>query len=291
VSVPGPVRWNGYLQREGRLRVSAAGVIVDCDEAAANALRARPAELRGMPAARAFAALGRRGVAWWNTVSADRWPTAGLSELPGMLEITETGLDGAFRSTVFTVIAGRPGRRESLSIGVRATGLDPADEVDLLRAELRSLRGLDLPAGQVTLVVDGDPVVSRVLAPTHKSAGWEPWRLVGLPVLAAVHPDDRPSALKSLVECLAAPGAPAWSRETAARLAELVEPDRIARLGGGRFVIVGPYGGPPRRLKALARSMLRATALPVAYLTHQIPVVVGTATGGADGLAGHSTPS
>ena len=398
MSVLGPAPWNGDPHLEGRLRISSSGVILDCDEGAAAALRAHPAQLRGTEGARAFALLGRKALSWWNTLTSDRVLHPGLSALPELLELTSDGLDGTHRSLTFAVVGGRPGRGESLSIAIAAMPLGAEDEVRLARTALRSLRKLETGTAQATLVVDGDLVVSRVLSPTARGAGWELWRTVGRPVLAAVHPDDRPSALKALVSCLGSPGGsslvsvrvrpmggvstrvevllrnemhdpdlgaivcevvetarhtlvrgrsdeaghrdwltglstrigleatvgpagdPAGDpflqetaavileiigleqmnqdlgydagdavvRETAARLASLVEPDRIARLGSGRFVIVGPYGGPPRRLKALARRVLRATALPVAYLTHQIPVevIVGTATGGADGLAG-----
>ena len=326
---------------------------------------------------------GRSAVDWQQRVADPDAPR------PVGLEVYAVQADGRIAASAFRAVQDGAQPERGTVISVRTTDLPMSTELSRLRSELTARRKLGMPGTVTTLLLDSDLVVCRILAAGSDSA-LEPWRLVGRPVIRAVHPQDRSRARDAMVRAWSAPGTvvsvsvrtqssmipsvidrvdlllraepddpylhglvchvvastarraagagadvsvrdpltglSTWAGlrmeedgdvagaaviidivgldqlnedlgyeagdavvlATAERLGTLVDPRRIARLGGGRFVIVGPYGGSPRRLQALARRVLRTTALPVGYLTHHIPVevVIGTAAADTDGLNG-----
>jgi len=376
----------------GQIEIDVEGLVVDWDEVAA-AIFGQPTEAAiGLPIAKVLAEHGREAAAWGRRLLASGQPSAPLT-------LTHEHPDGGIRTTTLTTA--RRHRSGSTTIALIADAEQPAteeDETAALRAANRLRRKAQRQLREVTLLIDDDLVVERVLGPEPIDTPWQPWRVVGRPLLDVVHPDERDFAAATLRQVLTQPGAhPAcvvrirasdrapmpWvevrldnqlhdpdvaaivchvvdvteevrlqrhlgdvsrvdpltglgTRATLAlgassdavdettegpdgvaasdaaavivdivdldginarlgydagdhviraigdRLSGLAGPrDRIARLGGGRFVVVRSPAGEPRQLKTLARRILGVARAPISFGVHRVYVRcrIGSAVG------------
>jgi diguanylate cyclase (GGDEF)-like protein len=194
----GPRRPTALDRRASTLSINGAGIVVGCEVGAAIAFRQHVSEVIGAPAARAFATHGRRAVVWL--------ARALEVEEFAPLELVYSQRDGRIVTGLFTAksVSTETGPLTVVSVRRRPTSL--MTENRLARAELRAIRAVERPIAQATLIIDPDLVVARVVNATVPDTGWEPWRLVGRPLLDVVHPDDRARAAATLTRALETSG-------------------------------------------------------------------------------------
>jgi diguanylate cyclase (GGDEF)-like protein/PAS domain S-box-containing protein len=211
------------------MSVNGAGVVVGCDPGAATAFRQRVADVVGAPAARAFATHGRRAIDWLARA------LDGTDLAP--LELVYSQRDGRVVTGVFTATSVWTDTGPLTLVSVRCRPAAAMTENRLARGELRAIRAIERSSTQATLIIDPDLVVARVVSATLPDTGWEPWRLVGRPILEVVHPDFRDRAAATLARALETSGPspastvvirPADGRDCVARVSlsnELMNPD------------------------------------------------------------------
>lgn len=198
MSAPRSLRPTALDRRASTLSINSGGIVVGCEVGAATAFRQQVADVMGAPAARAFATHGRPAVEWL----ARALEVAACAPL----EVVYSQRDGRIVTGRFTAksVVTETGPLTVVSVRRRPTSV--MTENRLARAEVRALRAVDRPIAQATVIIDPDLVVARVEQATVPGTGWEPWRLVGRPILEVVHPDDQARAAAALARALATSG-------------------------------------------------------------------------------------
>lgn len=187
-------------QTPAHIEIDLEGVVIGWDDAAA-ALFGQPSDTAiGTPIAKVLAAHGREAAVWGRRLLA-----AGQADTP--LTLSHEHSDGGVRTT--TIATSRRSHSGTPTIALVAHAEQPADAADenaALRAANRLRRKAQRRMREVTLLIDDDLVVERVLGPEPIDAPWQPWKVVGRPLLDVVHPGERDFAAATVRQVLSQPG-------------------------------------------------------------------------------------